>query len=574
MTNYLALNAGGLNYVVEYTPPTGVPELPREYIDTTYALPTGATVYAYGDEGANGLYQTSFSDALRDAVLNTTIVLKAGSVYTCPENNPWRLNIATGSGWVYIISSDLASLPAGARVTPADNNHMPILAAPDDSGNGNPVLFVYKNAHHYRFCGIEFRTSHVRLYLVLLGSTLPAYDSAISLSTAATTLVDLPSYITFDRCYFTSTSASAFLETGMNLNGSYLAVIDSHFDNIKSGSDSQAICIYNGPGPYKIVNSYLEASGENIMSGGTDPPIADLVPADMEITHNYFFKRREWDPDDVLYGGVRWTIKNLFELKNAERVLLDYNTFENCHHADQGQNGRAIVLTPRNQSNTAPWCAVRDITITNNRLLNMGAGILVMGSDYIHPSAQTQRILISNNLWTNINRFYYGVNVFLEITASEVAVPIVDLTVKHNTALFGGADTGLGTACIFTDTESNHLPVVENFICTDNIMQHANYGVFYGVVGEGAAALELFADGYTFAGNLLITRSVDRTHDYDLSHFAADYPVGNWMPDENASVGFVDYANGNYRLAALSIYKNGGTDGTDPGVNQDNIPEG
>ena len=52
--------------------------------------------------------------------------------------------------------------------------------------------------------------------------------------------------------------------------------------------------------------------------------------------------------------GTKWTVKNIFELKNAEQVVVDGNILENIWQA--GQYGYAIVLTPRNQGGTRPGC--------------------------------------------------------------------------------------------------------------------------------------------------------------------------------------------------------------------------
>jgi hypothetical protein len=43
-----------------------------------------------------------------------------------------------------------------------------------------------------------------------------------------------------------------------------------------------------------ITNSYLEASGENLMFGGADPSVPNLVPADIVISHNLVSKRLAW----------------------------------------------------------------------------------------------------------------------------------------------------------------------------------------------------------------------------------------------------------------------------------------
>ena len=89
-------------------------------------------------------------------------------------------------------------------------------------------------------------------------------------------------------------------------------------------------------------------------------------------------------------AGIPWTVKNLFELKNARRVLIEGNLFENNWvHA---QNGTGILFTVRNQGGKAPWCAVQDVTMINNRLRNSPSGFVVMGEDYNHPSQQTPAV--------------------------------------------------------------------------------------------------------------------------------------------------------------------------------------
>ena len=75
------------------------------------------------------------------------------------------------------------------------------------------------------------------------------------------------------------------------MNSASTAIVDSYISDIHEvGADSQAICCWNGPGPFKIVNNYLEAAGENVMFGGADPSIAELVPSDIEFRHNHCFK--------------------------------------------------------------------------------------------------------------------------------------------------------------------------------------------------------------------------------------------------------------------------------------------
>src|SRR4029434_4606421 len=118
------------------------------------------------------------------------------------------------------------------------------------------------------------------------------------------------------------------------------------------------------------------------------PSIDGLVPSDIEIRRNRMAKPLTWRIGDPQYARTAWTVKNLFELKNARRVLVDGNLFEyNWPHA---QNGFAILFTVRNQDGKSPWSVVEDITFANNVVRHVGAGINVLGHDDIHESRQTR----------------------------------------------------------------------------------------------------------------------------------------------------------------------------------------
>ena len=119
-----------------------------------------------------------------------------------------------------------------------------------------------------------------------------------------------------------------------------------------SCSDAQAIAGGGGDlptGPYKIVNNFLEASGENIIFGGGANP----TPTDIEIRHNHFFKPLIWLKGQAGYVGAAngnpFTVKNLLELKNAQRVLVEGNILD-YSWGGFSQSGFAILLTPKNQA--------------------------------------------------------------------------------------------------------------------------------------------------------------------------------------------------------------------------------
>ena len=100
-------------------------------------------------------------------------------------------------------------------------------------------------------------------------------------------------------------------------------------------------------------------------------------------------------------------MKNIFELKNARRVLIEGNLFE--YNWAQAQTGFAILFTVRNQNGSAPWTVVEDVTFRNNIVRHSASGVSILGRDDNYPSGQTKRILIQNNLLLDIvnHNLYY-----------------------------------------------------------------------------------------------------------------------------------------------------------------------
>src|SRR6185503_719188 len=160
-----------------------------------------------------------------------------------------------------------------------------------------------------------------------------------------------------------------------------------------------------GPGPYRIINNYLEAAGENVMFGGADPSIPDLIPSNLKIRGNYFFKPLTWKTDDPSYAGKHWTIKNLFETKNAQEVKVEGNLFENCWK--DAQVGFAILLKSNNQDNRCPWCVTRNLTFSNNIIRNVEHGVNILGFDNGKVSGQASQLRLVNNLWENVEGMWF-----------------------------------------------------------------------------------------------------------------------------------------------------------------------
>ena len=226
--------------------------------DVPYSLPSGGATY-YVHQGAN------LQTVIDSAALGDVIVLDAGTTYRPSAAQTFTLPNKTGSGWIYIISSDYASLPQeGNRVSPADAIHMPILAPSQTTpgtNDGYPIVTSMSGSHNYRFVGIDFATA------------APAAQEIINLGKNdsgqyATSSDQLSNHIVIDRCYIHQTVNTHTTSAGVELDGRYNAVVNSYIANIWYDGDSNAITVWNGDGPYKIVNNYLEAAGENFHEWG------------------------------------------------------------------------------------------------------------------------------------------------------------------------------------------------------------------------------------------------------------------------------------------------------------------
>jgi|ERR1041384_2028800 hypothetical protein len=563
------------------------------------------------------------------------ITLKSGMVFGGNFFLPNKATQGVKTNWITIRASAVETLPPeGVRATPDYSNAMARLESP----NSQPALITQPGAHHYRFEGIELTIApDVRLNhgIVVLGEGTET-DASL-----------LPHDIVIDRCYVHG-NATADVSRGIALNCASTDIVNSYISDCHGlGFDTQAIAGWNGPGPFRIVNNYLEASGENIIFGGADPVIQGLVPSDIEFTGNlcskplswmqgilarpervlaqgasvpgnleagatYYYRVSvlgpagystvansaasdetaatlgtdqtaaiiSWDPvehasDARIYRtadppttpvrkwasytsgttsftdlgdaaeahsveapperGTRWSVKNLLELKNARRVTIEGNVFED--NWVDAQSGFAIQITVRNQDGKAGWSTIEDVSFTNNLVRHAAAGINLLGRDDINPSEQLKRVEISNNVFDDLGGNKWGGNGrFLQITQT------LDVAVDRNTIFqTGNIITAYG------------IPN-QGFVFSNNIAPHNEYGI----IGDGSSLGLTTIDQYF--PQCLLKRNVI------IGGPGSKYPKKNFFPGTVGDVGFVDQANGNYQLSDTSPYKKGGTKKRDIGA--------
>lgn len=458
--------------------------------------------------------------ALKAAKFGDTIILQAGATYSGPFVLPYK---GTGSGtdadYITIRTSDLAGISReGERIKPGQHAR----AMPRIVSTNQQALSAEPQAHHFRFIGVEFSPAANSRYVYNL----------IDLGNAETAYSQFPHHIVFDRCYVHSTGLGK-ARRGFALNSAETSVLNSHVSGFAGeGDETQAIAGWNGPGPFHIINNYLEGGAEVLIFGGADPSIPNLIPSDIEIRRNYFYRPPEWA------GKV--TMKGSFELKNARRVIVDGNVIES---SDPRQ--AAFVITVRNQNGKAPWSTIQDVEITNNISRHANAGMNFLGRDDQFPSVEAKNIRIANNLFTDVESPGDS-TYFLQVSGGD------GMVVEHNTVQQIG------------NILSSYNNPARNFVFRNNIIQYNLYGIACFIQG-GACPDVPYCNcfpGATVKGNVI----ADNRNQSASNQIEKGLPAGNFFVPSYDQFGFVDYARGNWRLAPNNKYRKMATDGKDPGI--------
>ncbi len=424
--------------------------------------------------------------------------------------------------------ADNSRFPTADRVTPEHAQWMPTIRSP----NGSSALATKPGAHHWRLQWLAFEANS------------GGAGNIISLGDGSETQRDranVPHHLELDGLIIRG-DPSQGQKRGIALNSADTVIRNSDIREIKAaGQDSQAICGWNGPGPFVIDNNYLEAAAENMMFGGSDPAIRDLVPSDIIIRRNYVTKPLAW-------RGSRWTVKNLLELKNARRVMIESNVFENNWVA--GQTGYALLFKPVNQDGKAPWSDVSDITVQFNIVRHVSSGINILGTDYEHPSAHMRGLQIRNNLFYDVDAGRWGGDGRFLLIGGGPA----DIVVDHNTVIQSGS------VVQFYGTQNGRPWQIENLHFTNNLTRHNQFGVIGESAGIGRSAITAYVNHDEFRRNVLAGGDPSR------------YPPDNLFPSvAELMADFVDSAHDDYRLRTTSRFRAAATDGSMLGANLEEL---
>lgn len=403
-------------------------------------------------------------------------------------------------------------------------------------------------------------------------------------------------HIVIDRDWIHGTAQDETVR-GVMLSGIVGAsVVDSYINDfhctaaIGACVDSQAIAGGTGVQPqgnWKIEGNFLEAGAETILFGGGG---GTSVPSDITIRRNHMLKPLTWMPGHAGFLGAPnsdptkclsykqpgfcpFIVKNLFELKNAQRLLLEGNVLENAW-SGFSQYATAIPFQALNETGSNnPNTTVSDITVRYNRAshaANAFSANIVCLSCTVNP-AFTGRISVHDDIWDDLNSAVYAFGDTsqnaakpIQISQCPTCTPVQGVVIDHVTMLMAAPKTFLVLGDT-TATRMQGMKITNSIISSlpGNTITATGNGA--GCAFVGATPLiklnNCLAPDYSVAGNVLIGAT-------------SAWPAGNFFPATPAAVMFQNFANGNggdYHLQSSSPFAGKGTDGKDPGADVDKV---
>jgi hypothetical protein len=315
-----------------------------------------------------------------------------------------------------------------------------------------------------------------------------------------------------------------------------------------------------------------------VISGGNCAASSQTSQADITVTRNYMYKPASWCPQCGSWDGITRSIKNIFELKNAARTLIQGNVFEG--NWTGAQAGFGVLFTPRGQggNSTGPTTSpctfaqqVVDTTMQYNILDRSESGINELGCDNETIPAcfsALTRLLIQQNLLYNIQNLGAGGagDAFQFLTANDGAghsYP-ANSTFWHNTAIQGRNMLNLDG------------PGVPNFVFGNNLQADPStgYGITASGLSSGNASMQAVTPGTLYQKNIGYGPFSNNVPSQYNNYCApsgtcssANTQTQMIFPADINGVQFTNPAVNNYQLLNTSPYHNNGTDGTDIGAN-------
>lgn len=298
-----------------------------------------------------------------------------------------------------------------------------------------------------------------------------------------------------DHCTFEGHPSGQ--RAGVAMNSANVIMLNSQIRGIWHDVDAQAFGGIDGGANIVVDGCYLEGAGENVLFGGGDPLSESGIPRDIIIRRCVFTKPLYWR------DKPGYNVKNLLELKNAKRVLIEDCDFSFSWVDDQ--DGWAVLFTVRNQNNKAPFSTIEDVTMRRNHFRHMAGGINILSKDNIHPSQMLKRLTIQDNVFEDINTLVWGKTGRNNGRVVQIGAGGEDISIIGNS--FSGTSTN-SFLYLYGSPEIVKLTV------KNNIADQGAYGIFGDGGLLGKAAIDKYAPGYVWENNTIRKGDSPRTIKY------------------------------------------------------------
>lgn len=257
--------------------------------------------------------------------------------------------------------------------------------------------------------------------------------------------------------------------------------------------------------------------------------------------------------------GNKWFVKNTFELKQGEDVLVEGNIIENSWV--DGQAGPIVLFTGSAQISANDSARIRNVTFRHNIVRNGAQAFQFTGRDaLIAPTGRNGNFNIYNNLIYDIGGVY-GVNNAVNVTIGGMPdqAPtrnVYDLTFNHNT--FHSPSNSQNSMMMIDDWDGASANTIPNFIVTNNIFYKGTYGV--ASIGSGGMV----------QGRITAVQGTGSLWDKNIIADASCgiYPTGTACPTVTSleTDTFTNVTSRDFSVKSTSPYYNAGTDGKSYGA--------
>lgn len=507
----------------------------------------------FSDTGNPSINMTNLQTEVNNSVgtANRCVTLPNGSIFRGTLTPPHR----TSATFLTIRSAGSSNISSTRRALPTDsanmtffenalsgsvNQNSPIIETPTTSNNP---------ARYYRFIGLYFRkavptASYIGLAMISIGRN------------NETSVAQLPNNIIVDRCVVDGASTTVTSWRGVMFTAADSALVNSYIVGFKGVAlETQAVLLGSGE-RLNFMNNFMEGATENFLIGGLDISIVNHLPSYISFRRNHLRKNLAWCAVCGQYGGIDYSVKNIWEIKVGKYVEIEGCIFENHWIEDQNQ---AIVITVRNSGAGAEngngndtWSNIQFLDFSYNRVKNIGNMVQILGKDNLNTSQRIDHINIRQSIFSGVAK-WSGQKLGSVITSASNAG--ADRISIRQTSSDINASIGSGQGR-WIEFDGNQNFTNCNF--DGNIGQgFINFGP---QTGDSALQLACSTNSYSAKKNgFYASTGVN--------------PTDNTTVATRADVKFLDVLNGNLKLASDSPFLTTGIANLNSGANTSKVDQ-